>query len=175
MNSNEDYYFLGTLSKTHGVNGELVLKLNNPEANDMEETGPVFIEFDGLLVPFFVNGLFSKNYDSVVVKFEDLDSAEQASEFVNCKVFSPYIVSPVSDEPFTNPASMIGYEVIDKKYGNIGKIEEFVPTPNNPLFRIMKSKREILLPVNDEFILDIDDTNKTVSIDAPEGLIDLYS
>ena len=33
---------------------------------------------------------------------------------------------------------------------------------------------EILIPMNDEFITKVDRENKTIIVDTPEGLIDLY-
>lgn len=174
MQNREDYFLLGTLSKTHGVSGELVLKLNNLDADDIEEMGSVFIEFDGLLVPFFISQCFAKNMNSLVVKFEDIDSSEQAGEFVNCKVFSSEIISGDTDDFLRQIDLLIGFDVIDKQYGNIGKLKEFIDMPNNPLFKVVKGKKELLIPVNDEFILEVDKKNKTILIDAPEGLIDLY-
>lgn len=176
MHHNEDYYLIGILSKIHGVNGELVLRLNNNLiTDDIEELGTVFIEFDGLLVPFFVSGFYSKNPNSFIIKFDDIDSADQANEFVNCKVFTQDLITPETDDLISDPDSIVGYTVIDKKYGNIGKISEFLNLPNNPLLRVIKGKREILIPVNDEYILEIDDANKTIFINATEGLIDLFS
>ncbi|NJK85901.1 MAG: hypothetical protein HC906_07980 [Bacteroidales bacterium] len=58
--------------------------------------------------------------------------------------------------------------------GYIGVIKEFINMPQNPLFRIMKGKREMFIPVNEEFILGLDHHEKTVSIQMPEGLIDIY-
>ena len=39
---------------------------------------------------------------------------------------------------------------------------------------IDRNGTEILIPMNDEFIKQVDKPNKTIHVETPEGLIDLY-
>ncbi len=174
MLDKEDYYLIGILTKTHGISGELVLKLNNLQFEDISGMESVFIEFDGILVPFFISGVSPRGNVSAVIRFDDITSEDQASEFMNCKVYSVDIVSGEKDEVKYTASSLTGYLVIDVKLGTLGRINEFLDISNNPLFKIKKSKKEILLPVNEEFILAIDNKNKTITVQMPEGLIDIY-
>ncbi|NJK85902.1 MAG: hypothetical protein HC906_07985 [Bacteroidales bacterium] len=119
MHNSEDYFLLGTLSKTHGVHGEFVLKLNNIDADDIEEMESVFIEFDGLLVPFFISEFFQKSAESLIIKFEDIETEEQASEFVSCKVFTQNHVAPPKDSFISIAESIMDYQVIDLKVWDI--------------------------------------------------------
>ena len=174
MFNKEDYYLIGTLSKTHGISGELLIKPGNLAFDDIEKMESVFIEFDGLLVPFFIDHITQKGQSALAIKFDGIDAEEQASEFINCKVYSTKLVE--EEEGFLfNPDLLIGFKIIDNKLGDLGIVSEFVNISKNPLFKIIKSKREIFLPVNEEFIMNIDEKNKIIYVNTPEGLIDLYT
>jgi len=174
MPDKEDYYFIGILTKTHGISGELILKSDNLQFEDIYKMDSVFIEFDGILVPFFISGVSPRGSSSAAIKFDDINSEDQASEFVNCKVYSVEVASGEKNEIKYTASSLTGYQVIDVKLGILGIISEYLDFANNPLFKIRKSKKEILLPVNEEFILEIDRIKKTITVQTPEGLIDIY-
>ncbi len=175
MFNKEDYFLIGTLVKTRGVSGELIINPGNLNLKDIEEMESVFIEFDGLLVPFFIDHITSKGSTSVSVKFDSIDTEDQAAEYINCKVYSTSL-HKMEEEPLLDQAkSLKGFQVVDQKFGNLGIIDEFLDVSNNPLFKIKKGTREILLPVNEEFIIDIDEHKRIITVQTPEGLVDLYS
>ena len=51
----ENVYWLGTISKIRGADGSIVLKLDTKVSERFYEMESVFLEIEGLLVPFFVN------------------------------------------------------------------------------------------------------------------------
>ena len=69
---------------------------------------------------------------------------------------------------------IIGYEVQDKRHGFIGCVEEILDRPEQEIIRILKGKKEILVPLTDEMISKIDRKKKILILDTPEGLVDLY-
>jgi len=69
---------------------------------------------------------------------------------------------------------MVGYKVFDSVHGEIGVVDHIEESPNNPLLVIHSGKKEILLPLNGDFLESIDEEKREVHIDAPEGLIDFY-
>jgi 16S rRNA processing protein RimM len=69
----------------------------------------------------------------------------------------------------------VGYEVFDQTHGSIGVVEEVVENRKNPQLEIRHNTGKlIMLPLQPEFVLEIDDESKTISTAAPEGLIELY-
>lgn len=175
MFEKEDYSLIGILAKTHGYSGEFLLILNNLQFEDLKKMESVFIEFDGILVPFFVSELTLRGDNSVTIRFDDIESQDQASEFINCKVYSTAVVASEESGTRARANSFIGYQVVDKKLGPLGTITEFLDLADNPLFKIKKSGKEILLPVADEFMLEIDKDQKRIIVQTPEGLIDIYT
>ncbi len=69
---------------------------------------------------------------------------------------------------------VIGWQVIDKEKGDIGTIASVIDYPAQALFQIMKNDKEILIPIIDQVIKKVDRDKKTMHIEAPNGLIDLY-
>ena len=63
--------------------------------------------------------------------------------------------------------------MIDKEVGEVGVIEEILDMPQQEMTLIRYKKREVLIPLNEELILEIDEKKKQVMVDLPEGLLDL--
>jgi 16S rRNA processing protein RimM len=166
---------LGTLTKYHGTDGSLILHCDNPILDDVYEPEYLFIEFDGLLVPFFVaeeKGFRPKNADQAIVKFDGIASQAQAEELLNKKVFISFDdVDEENEIAVSN--SVKDYTVIDVVYGDLGVVEEILEIPNNPILLVRKGEVEYLIPVHQDIILEIDDDNKTVKTKVPEGLLDI--
>jgi len=49
----DEYCFSGTILKPHGRIGEAIIKLNKNISDRLSEMESVFLEIEGLLVPFF--------------------------------------------------------------------------------------------------------------------------
>lgn len=170
--------FIGTIIKTHGISGELILKIDIdfPEDNNMES---VFIEIDEQLVPFFISQMKIRKHRKMqfaAVKFDDIDTIPQAKELLGNDLYAPVESLPQQKENKhrVNFNQLIGFTVFDKQFGEIGKVDEILEFPDNPVFKIINNNKEILIPVNDKFIKKVDKEKKIIEIEAPKGLIDVY-
>ncbi|MFZ4772329.1 MAG: ribosome maturation factor RimM [Ferruginibacter sp.] len=67
-----------------------------------------------------------------------------------------------------------GYAVIDSACGEIGFVRTVLEMPQQALLWIDFNGKEILIPVVDEIVKKVDRKTKTIHIEAPEGLIELY-
>ena len=88
-----------------------------------------------------------------------------------------YEVITSAAEPSLNLAdsqSCIGYTVIDQQLGELGILDAILDFDQNPLLQVKNGRTEILIPLQSEFILDIDDRSQTIRVNTPEGLVDLY-
>ena len=129
-------------------------------------------EVDGLLVPFFIEEYRFKTDSSALVKFLDIDSSEQAQQLVGSTVYfeNKFIEEGSEDEVSLN--YFIGFTVKDGET-YIGKIIDIDDQTENWLFVIEHGDDELLIPAHEEFITDIDHQNRTITMDLPNGLIDL--
>jgi len=168
-----DCVLLGTVTKIHGIRGNIVLTLDNLNFDDIIEMETVFLEIEGLPVPFFVLEYSERSSKGLLLKFEDIESENQAREFISCKVYIPANCIEKTSSPLREINNTLGFEVIDSKHGSLGKLEEILEISSNSLMKIVSGKKEILLPLNEQFILQINHDQKLISVEIPEGLLEI--
>lgn len=168
----DECYYLGRVTKPFGFKGEMVLFLDVDSPDDYATLDSVFVEMKNGLVPYFIKSL-RINGNKAVVLFEDL-TAEQAAALAGHDMYLPLDLLPKLTGNQFYFHEVKGFRVVDDQYGDIGVIESIIEYPAQPLFQIMNGTTEILIPVIDQVIKEVDRDNKTIYISAPNGLIDLY-
>ena len=88
MSSNQ-FVEIGTIQRTHGVSGEFQVAWNDDFYLEEQDLESVFIEFEGIPVPFFISSIRTKGADKALIKFEDVDDVNVANEFVGQKLLLP--------------------------------------------------------------------------------------
>ena len=179
MLTKEDCHTIGKSTKTHGVEGKLVLTIENNilEKNTLES---LFIDIDKQLVPFFIapKGLTQRNSSSYIVKFDDINTEEKAKRFKGCKVYVPTKDVEIEEDLESDEVDyniLIGYSVYDDNFGDIGEIEMVNDYSGNIVMQVIsESDEEILIPFNPEWILELNHENKVLGLETPEGLLDVY-
>ena len=96
----EDCFFLGKISRKHGYKGELNIKLDVSSSPIFKELSYLFIDMNGSLVPFFISTFRFKNNCIALVKFEDINSDEDASTLINKETYLPLDFLPEDESPF---------------------------------------------------------------------------
>lgn len=170
----KDFFEIGAIIKTHGIHGELILEAKNSEL--VENIGEsVFLEIEGLLVPFFIAEIKATSKERLRIKFDWIESETQAKKLTNCPVFIP--LNKISESAIDleeNFDLLVGFMVTDTKYGELGEINYVVENSNNPLLSLTYKKNEVLIPIHPDFIKEINTENKSITLQCPDGLIDLY-
>lgn len=167
-------FYLGKVAKKFSFKGEVLIYLDTDEPETYENLESVFIECNKNLIPFFiVNSQLHKN-DFLKVKFEEVNSEDDANEIIGNEVYLPLSMLPKLSGNKFYFHEVIGFTVNDKVKGNIGQIKAINDSASQALFEIDCNGIEILIPLIDQFILKLDRTNKTIYLDTPIGLIDLY-
>ena len=171
MITKEQVYKIGQINKPHGLKGELSMNFDD-DIFDRADCPYLICEVDGLLVPFFIEEYRFKTDSSALVKFLDIDSSEQAQQLVGSTVYfeNKFIEEGAEDEVSLN--YFIGFTVKDGET-YIGKIIDIDDQTENWLFVIEHGDDELLIPAHEEFITDIDHQSRTITMDLPNGLIDL--
>ena len=172
MNKN-DFFYLGRIVKAYGKKGELnvVLDTDNPE--NYKDLKSVFLDLKGNLIPYFIENIQIKN-NKAIINLKDVLTPEIAEMFVNAEIFLPLDQLPKLTGNKFYYHDIIGYSIIDKTYGSIGKVEKVLDLPQQAILQINYKNKEILIPITDEIIKIVDRNNKQIKIEAPEGLIEIY-
>lgn len=169
----EDCYYLGKITKKHGFKGNLILHLETDEPELYQNMESVFIETNGMLVPFFFETIGPHSKNKLLVKFEDL-TPEEAEKLVNRSVWLPLDTLPELKDDAFYYHEIIGYKVIDSRKGEIGLIKNVNDSGIQALFEIDFDGKQILIPVVDDWILEVNKDEKFIRIETPDGLIELY-
>lgn len=170
----EDCFFLGKIVKKYSFKGELLIKLDTDEPALYENLDAIFIDLRGNLIPFFIERSQLHKSELLRVKFEDVDTEADADALIKSECFLPLSTLPKLEDDKFYFHEIIGFKVEDKNFGNVGIIKGVNDSTAQSLFEIDRNGIEILIPMNDEFISKVDKDNKTIFVDTPDGLIDLY-
>jgi 16S rRNA processing protein RimM len=170
----EDCFYLGKIAKKFSFKGEVLLYLDTDEPELYENMESVFVEFNKNLVPFFIENSSLHKNDFLRVQFEDVDTEEEADSIMNCEVYLPLSMLPKLTGNKFYFHEVIGFEIEDKRLGIFGKIVSINDTTTQPLFEVLNGNVELLIPMIDHFLVEIDRKNKKVIMDLPEGLVEMY-
>ncbi|MEO8934991.1 MAG: ribosome maturation factor RimM [Xanthomarina sp.] len=170
----KDCFYLGQIVAKYSFKGELLIKLDTDEPDLYENLDAVFIDLRGNLVPFFVESSQLHKSELLRVRFEDVDTEADADALVKCDAYLPLELLPKLEGNKFYFHEVIGFKVEDINYGAVGTIVSINDTTAQALFEIDRDGVEILIPVNDAFINKLDRVNKTLFVETPDGLIDLY-
>lgn len=169
----EEMVVVGQITKTFGSEGELIINLFEEFPHDYHYNEPLFVEIDGLAVPFFCERFEKRGRNKALVVFRDMDSERRASELTGLKL---YMDIPEADDDrdadgriYLEDLTGMDVAVGDKR----GVIKEFIDG-ENPLLRIDMEGKEVLVPAVDEFIVGVDAKNNVVYLELPDGLLELY-
>ena len=170
----KDSIYIGQIAKLHGYKGGVSLFLDVTHPEEYMDMESFFIEIDGILTPFFVESFKLKNKGFAAVKFQGVDSEQEARSLLKKKVFIPETELRELDESNFYDHEVIGFEVEDVVKGEIGKVTAIADLKQNPLLVIEFKDKEILLPIFEGLIVKVDRKLKRLKVKAPDGLIDLY-
>ena len=171
----KDCIQVGYVQKPHGSKGEVTIFVEEEYSKILDSAEYLFIEIDGGLVPFFISqeGLRYKNNESVIVKFDYVNTSLKAKELTGCKLFVSNRNLGETEYPETY-SHMIGMNLIDQIRGDLGKISRIDDFSGNVVITVLHPVAEILIPLSDQIITRIDEENKKLYVTCPEGLIDIY-
>ena len=94
----EEVYKIGRLGKAHGVKGEVSLQFDD-DIFDRVDADYLVLDIDGILVPFFMEEYRFRSDAVALVKFEDIDTQQRASELTGCDVYFPRALADEDEEP----------------------------------------------------------------------------
>ena len=169
----EDLKVFGQFLKTHGIDGRLVMKIDNVAADHPEENEPVFVEIDGIPVPFFIKQFRCLSDDTALVQLDEVDSSQKASMLVDCRVFLHKDKVGQEEESF-DYKDLEGFRIRDEQHGGSGILIKVVDYSDNVIMVVEWNGKEVLIPLHEDIVRNIDYENRIIDVSVPGGLFDLY-
>ncbi len=170
----QDCYYLGLIAKLHGFKGEVSLFLDVTNPADYQGLDALYLDINGQLTPFFIEGFKLKNKGFAAIKFEGVETEEAAKRLVKKKAYLPLEVLPELDQSSFYDHEIIGFKVFDAQRGAIGMVADVIDMTANPWLQLDFNGTEIWVPIFDALIQKVLRKKKELYIKAPEGLIELY-
>jgi|TARA_B100001059_G_scaffold229424_1_gene262007 16S rRNA processing protein RimM len=170
----EECFYLGKIVKKYSFKGELLAKLDTDQPQLYENIEALFLDINNRLIPYFV--LTSRLHKSNLLrlKLEDVNTESDADELLRKEVYLPLDLLPKLDGKAFYYHEVIGFEIWEKSFGKVGVLQGVNDQSAQALFEIERNGHEILIPIHDEFIINIDRDKKIITVKTPPGLIDLY-
>jgi len=170
----EDCFFLGKIVSKHGYKGEVLVKLDTDEPGIYENMESVFVGLGNTLVPFFIERCRLHKSSLLRIRFEEVQDEAAADHIMGSKLYLPLEFLPKLSGNKFYYHEIIGFELQDKNHGSIGTITGVNDMVSQALFEAVKDGKNLLIPITDEIILKVDRKNKTIHVETPPGLVDLY-
>ena len=171
----EDCFFLGTVVAKYSFKGEVLIKLDTDDPEAYLSLQSFLVEDDSRLIPYFTTKVQLHKTQLLRVSIEDISSEHEANILIGKSVYLPLDQLPkLADDQFYYH-EIIGFEVIDSQQGSIGIITGVNDRSSQVLLEVEYNYRQILIPLVDELIQQLDKQKKQLYLSIPEGLLDLDS
>lgn len=165
-------YKIGLILKPHGLKGEVTISLDQDVPTDIANVETVFLEKNNKLIPYFIEAI-SVRGAKAFVKFDDINTPEAAAEISKLALYLPKSARPKASKGEFYDDEIIGFEVTDENAGVLGTVKDMMQAGANRLLVVERDEKEVLIPVNSPFITNINKTKKKISVNLPEGFLDI--
>ncbi|MEY8706294.1 ribosome maturation factor RimM [Bacteroides faecichinchillae] len=172
MIKKEEVYRIGIFNKPHGIHGELQFTFTD-DIFDRADCDYLVCQLDGIFVPFFIEEYRFRSDSTALVKLEGVDTTERARMFTNVDVYFPVEHVDEAEAGELSWNFFIGFRMEDVHHGLLGEVVDVDITTVNTLFVVEQEGEELLVPAQEEFILGIDQEKKLITVELPEGLLNL--
>ncbi|MBO4475463.1 MAG: hypothetical protein J5737_01895 [Bacteroidales bacterium] len=150
--------------KSNGIDGDLLVGLVDIGIEEIDTKEPVFVVFDGLPVPFFIESLEAKGRTRAILHLTDIDTLEDAEEIVGREILLDAEYEDSDEEDFTGWTLFDG----DRLVGTVTGLEDI---PGNPCLEVAGT----LIPLHEDFIVSADPQKRTLVMNLPDGLFEVLS
>ena len=167
--------------KSNGTDGELVLGFREIAPEDINLKEPVFIVFDGLPVPFYIETFTKRGNTKALVRLTGICSMEDVEEIAGKAVYIEDDQIPEMSIEEDGFAALVGWtlltpaEELDEEDEptliEIGEITDFLDIPKNPCIEVETENGAVMIPLHEDLILSVDPEYQEIIMQIPAGLI----
>lgn len=165
---------VGTISKTRGTGGELLIAHPETVVPGQLAGATVFLVPPQIRERPFVVEKASLTSEGLALKLAGVSSRADAFDYVGRSVVISSAVVPTSVSPVDEMAELIGYNVVDDHGVALGTLSAILETAAHAVLVIDGSFGEVLIPAIEEFVVDIDDDRSVVEVRIIPGMVPGY-
>ena len=174
----ENLQQIAQVLKSNGTDGELVMGFREIAPEDINLNEPVFIIFDGLPVPFYIESFAKRGNTKALIRLTDICSMEDVEEIAGKPVYIEADNLPEMSLEEDGYAALVGWMVLtpenaddmDSDLYEVGEITDFIDIPNNPCIEVETENGAIMIPLHEDLILSLDPEYQEIIMQIPAGL-----
>ena len=169
---NQDCIYLGKILKPFSYKGELKIYIEDFYIDQIKELDSFLLKIQGSYIPFTIKAITKNKSNIFRISLDGIDSEDLAKKLTGIEIYSENNLIK-SENSKTNKNYIFIDFVIYNNNSIIGKIIDIIENKNQDLFEVIVNEKRILIPIVDEFVVNIDNDNKKIIMNLPEGLTDL--
>ena len=185
----DDLQQIAQVLKSNGTDGELVMSFRTIAPEDINLEDPVFIVFDGLPVPFYIESFTKRGNSKALVRLTGISCQDDVDEISGKAVYIEDSAAPELSLEEDGFAALVGWmlltpeapdqigddnpsgDVMSSNFYEVGEITDFIDIPNNPCIEVETENGAVMLPLHEDLILSIDPEYQEIIMRIPEGLL----
>ena len=172
--------------KSNGTDGELVMGFREIAPEDINLQEPVFIVFDGLPVPFYIESFSKRGNTKALVRLTGICSMEDVDEITGKAVYIEEDQLPEMSLEEDGFAALVGWTLLtpaedfsttlemtedEPALMEVGEITDFMDIPKNPCIEVETENGAVIIPLHEDLILSVDPEYQEIIMQIPAGLI----
>lgn len=161
-----DFKEVGTLVRIHGTRGEIRLETEVPCT--IKEWA--FPEIEGKPVPFFIEQLRASGDGVYLLKLEGINDTDAAKRLTGLPMLLPR--KQVKSKKLSEEWDLDGFTVVTTEGEILGQVNGVEEMPQQELLVVQGEESELLIPLVEAFIAEINPEEEKITVDLPEGFID---
>lgn len=165
-----DVFYYGVITKPKGFKGELHFKNEAPDL-DLNDIQFVYLLIGKHLAEYEVEKVSTLG-EKGHIKFEGIDNEKDALALSKTKIYLSLNDFPEMEDN-ESIQELVGYKVFDTKSGLVGEVYSVNDSTPQVLLNVKNGKKEIYIPLVEQFIIKVDADAKEIHFDLPDGLLDL--
>lgn len=168
----DDFLRVGVITTTHGIKGEVKVFPTTDNPARFEVLKNAFIVYKNEKINVTIKSVkFFKQY--VIVKFKEFDDINLVEKYKSCDLIIDRKDAVELEENEYFICDLIGLNVITDEGEDFGVITDVLTSSANDIYVVKHNDKEVLLPVIDQCVLDVNIEEKKVTVHIMDGLLDL--
>ncbi len=107
------------------------------------------------------------------VKFNLANGVEEAAILVGKEVYLSKEEVLNTDTPLIDYTTVIGWDLLTLSKEPIGVLTEIITMPGQDLFSVQGKEKNHLIPIHEDFMVEINEKEQFIILDLPEGLLEI--
>ena len=167
----EDFFRVGVIANTHGIRGEVKIFPTTDDVKRFDYLKEAYIDAGKEKIKVEVSNVrYFKNL--VIVKFKGIDNINDIERYKG----KDLLVTRENALPFEEGeyylADIIGANVYTEDGILFGSLEDVIETGANLVYSVQHEGKEVLLPVIDDCVKEVNVEEKKVIVHIMKGLLD---